>query len=155
MSSLSAPDVADANQFHNARNSCPSSVNGISSQEGIEMRQFAAVLAQLKHENMALLASSIRQGKENLDNESSSSSSIAPGHGCRVLPKPLYGSYNLAYRVLFDDGAKWILKVPVSGHHACFDRLSAEALTSDSDHEDDQANDHNPDSHCPSLRCFC
>lgn len=131
MNSLSAPDVADANQFHNVRNTCPSSINGISSQDGIEMRQFAAVLAQLKHENMASLAASIRQRNESLDNESSSSSSAAPWHGCRVLPKPLYGSYNLAYRVLFDDGVKWILKVPVSGHRACFDRLSAEALTSE------------------------
>lgn len=131
MSSLSAPDAADASQFHKVQNTCPSSVVGISSQPGIEMRQFTAVLAQLKQENMASLASSIRQGNERSDNKSSSSSSKAPWHGCKVLPKPLYGSYNLAYRVLFDDGVKWILKVPVSGHHACFDRSSADALTSE------------------------
>lgn len=131
MSSLSAPDAADASQFHKVQNTCPSSVVGISSQPCIEMRQFTAVLAQLKQENMASLASSIRQGNERSDNKSSSSSSKAPWHGCKVLPKPLYGSYNLAYRVLFDDGVKWILKVPVSGHHACFDRSSADALTSE------------------------
>ena len=95
------------------------------------MEQFSAVLDQLKHENMASFISSIRFSNETLDNEDSPSLTIAPSHGCRVLPKPLYGSYNLAYRIVFEDGAQWILKVPVNGHHACFDRSAAEALTSE------------------------
>lgn len=95
------------------------------------MRRFAAVLAQLKHENMAPVISSIRQGTKISENESSSSSTMAPFPNCRILPKPSYGSYNIAYRALFEDGMEWILKVPANGHHACFDRLAAEALTSE------------------------
>ena len=95
------------------------------------MEQFSAVLDQLKHENMASFVSSIRFSNENLDNGDSPSLTITPSHGCRVLPKPLYGSYNLAYHIVFEDGAQWILKVPVNGHHACFDRSAAEALTSE------------------------
>ena len=95
------------------------------------MRQFAAVLAQLKQENMASLVSYIRQGNENLKTESSSSPNVVPVIGCNVSPKPLYGSFNLAYRVLFDDGLEWILKVPANGHYGCFDHLAAEALKSE------------------------
>ena len=132
MTSSSAPDVAVANkQFDDVRNASSSSIEGISSQERKEMRQFDAVLAQLKQENMASLVSSIRQGNETLEDDSPSSPRIAPRYRCAVRTKPLYGSYNLAYHVLFEDGVQWILKVPVSGHHACFNRMAAEALTSE------------------------
>lgn len=132
MSPLPAPYVADANkQVNTVPMPYLSSVDVLSSQENPEMEQFSAVLAQLKHENMASFVSSIRFSNENLDNEDSPSLTRAPSHGCRVLPKPLYGSYNLAYRIVFEDGAQWILKVPANGHHACFDRSAAEALASE------------------------
>ncbi|KAM0796933.1 kinase-like domain-containing protein, partial [Usnea florida] len=54
-----------------------------------------------------------------------------PAIGCKVFSDPLRGSYNLAYRVLFDDGVEWILKVPASGSRARFDSLAAEALASE------------------------
>ena len=129
MSPLPAPYVADANkQVNTVPMPYFSSIDDLSSQENPEMERFSAVLAQLKHENMASFVSSIRFSNENLDNEDSPPLTIAPSHGCRVLPKPLYGSYNLAYRIVFEDGAQWILKVPANGHHACFDRSAAEAL---------------------------
>ena len=92
------------------------------------MRRFAPVRAQMKEQNMASFVSSIRRNKNLTLNTSSSSTNIPV---CKISPKPLYGSYHLAYRVLFDDGVQWILKVPVNGHHACFDGLAAQALTSE------------------------
>ena len=95
------------------------------------MPQFEAVLAQLKHENMASLVSSIRQSIESVVDKDFSFPETPPWYGCSVSHKPLNGSYNLAYRASFDDGTQWILKIPANGHHACFDNLAAEALTSE------------------------
>ena len=132
MAPLPAPHVADATKEVNTIPiSYISSLDDLSSQESREMERFAGVLAQLNHENMAPFVSSIRFNNETLDNEDSPPLKTVPCHGCRVLPKPLYGSYNLAYRIVFEDGVQWILKVPANGHHACFDRLAAEALTSE------------------------
>ena len=132
MADVSVHHLADADkQVGTMYRSHHSSADAPSRKEDQEMRRFAAVLAQLKHEKMAHLVSSIRQGNENLENEYSSSFIRAPATGCKVIPKPLYGSYHLAYRVLFEDGVEWILKVPANGHHACFDSLAAEALTSE------------------------
>lgn len=117
-------------QAHTVHQSLQSSNDDMSPMEDPAMHQFAAVLAQLKHENVASLVSSIRQGNESLHKEISPSTR-ASLIGCKVLPKPLYGSFHLAYRVLFDDGVEWILKIPANGHHACYDRLASEALTSE------------------------
>ena len=108
-----------------------SSNSNSSSQRDSDMLRFAAVLAQVKHENMACLASSVRQGSESLQDKGAPPSTSPPSTTCKVLPKPLYGSYHLAYRILFEDGVQWILKIPVYGHYASFDRLASEALTSE------------------------
>lgn len=126
------PHMADVSKPVNAvQRSHKSSTDDTSPMEDPAMHRFAAVLAQLKHENVASLVSSIRQADMSLHHEMSSQSTVNTVIGCKVLPKPLYGSYHLAYRVSFDDGMEWILKVPANGHHACFDRLAAEALTSE------------------------
>ena len=99
--------------------------------KGKEMPQFAAVFAQLHYDNMAPLASDIRQSIETKYHESFSAMNVAPRHSCSVSPEPLNGSYNLAYDVVFDDGARWIFKIPANGHNACWDHLAAEALRSE------------------------
>ena len=99
--------------------------------KGKEMPQFAAVLAQLNYDNMAPLASDIRQSIETISHEKFSPTNLAPWHGCSISPEPLNGSYNLAYLVQFEDGAQWIFKIPANGYHACFDGLAAQALTSE------------------------
>ena len=99
--------------------------------KGEELPQFVAVLAQLKHHEMAPLVSNIRRSMEILYDKDNSSNTVATWRGCRVAKEPLNGSFNLAYRILFDDGVEWILKIPANGHHACFDYLAAEALRSE------------------------
>ena len=103
----------------------------ISSQKSREMDQFTAVLAQLNHENIASLVSSIRQDNETRDNADPLAPPLAQWHRCKVVSDPLHGSYNLAYHVRFEDGVDWLLKVPANGHHACFDHLAAETLKSE------------------------
>ena len=132
MAYKSLPHLDDTrHQANIVQQSLQSSTGNTSPMEDPAMHRFAAVLAQLKHGNIASLVSSIRQGDKGLGNEHSSSSTMTSMIGCKVLSKPLYGSYHLAYRVLFEDGVDWILKIPENGHHTCFDRLAVEALTSE------------------------
>ena len=114
-----------------AQHSDAPSTNLSSGQEDPDVLRLSAVLAQLKQENIAFLASWIRQHNETSQDVSSLRSTVPSLVDCKVLPKPLHGSYHLAYRILFDDGMEWILKIPIHGHRACFDRLAAEALTSE------------------------
>ena len=99
--------------------------------KGKEMPQFAAVIAQLKYNKIAPLASAIRQSIQTIHHEDLSLRTLAPLHGCSVSPEPLNGSYNLVYLVTFEDGVQWIFKIPANGYYTCFDRSAAEALTSE------------------------
>lgn len=99
--------------------------------KGEEMPQFAAVLTQLNYHNMAPLASQIRQSIESTYDGKFTPTDVALWHSCSVSPEPLNGSYNLAYVISFEDGAQWMFKIPANGHYTCFDRLAAEALTSE------------------------
>ena len=97
-------------------------------------RQFGAILAQIKTAGIASLASSVRQKMRARNSKEQTESSEFTDNTvihCKVFPEPLCGSYNLAYCVLFDDGVKWILKVPANGSYARFDRLAADAPTSE------------------------
>ena len=98
--------------------------------------QFGAVLSQLKVGNIASLAVSVRQkinmgARDSTEQVRPSRPTDVPIIGCTVNPDPLCGSFNLAYRVLFDDGVEWILKVPANGSHARFDQLAADSMTSE------------------------
>ena len=103
-------------------------------QDALFRQQFSAVLAQLNVDNIVLLAASVRQDMETRHNPENTDPLVSvdsPAIGCKVFSDPLRGSYNLAYRVLFDDGVEWILKVPANGSRARFDSLAAEALASE------------------------
>ena len=98
------------------------------------IRQFGAVLAQLNIDNIVLLAASVRQDMQARQVPEAKNLPVSvetPAIGCKVFSEPLRGSYNLAYRVLFDDGLEWILKVPANGSRARWDNLAADALTSE------------------------
>ena len=131
MAPVSVTKFADAKQIGTVKHSLRSSTGGPSSRETEEMRRFSAVLAQLRHDNITSLVENTRRGNETRGNESCPPFVMDPVISCTVVPKPLYGSYHLAYRILFEDGVEWILKIPANGHHRCFDRLAAEALTSE------------------------
>ena len=105
-----------------------------SNQEKEFIAQFGAVLAQLKVDKIASLALSVRQNmraRDSIEQTDPSRLTEAPVIGCKVNPKSLCGSYNLAYRVLFDDGVEWILKVPANSSHDRFDQLAADSMTSE------------------------
>lgn len=105
-----------------------------SNQDDEYMSQFGAILAQIKIASIAPLASSVRrkiQARHSKERTKPSGPTDNTVIDCKVLPVPLRGSYNLAYCVLFNDGVKWILKVPADGSYARFDRLAADALTSE------------------------
>lgn len=105
-----------------------------SNQEKEFIAQFGAVLDQLKVDNIASLALSVRQkmrARDNIEQTDPFPVTEAPLIGCKVNSEPLCGSYNLAYRVLFDDGVEWILKVPANGSHDRFDQLAADSMTSE------------------------
>ncbi|KAF6219040.1 hypothetical protein HO133_005584 [Letharia lupina] len=129
--------MADASANTNAkmaRTSLHPSAGSKAYQDDDFMRQFGAVLAQLKVGNIGPLAVSVRQNMQARDSTEQTDPSQSTDNtviGCKVSPEPLRGSYNIAYRVLFDDGVEWILKVPANGSHARFDRLAADAMTSE------------------------
>ena len=50
---------------------------------------------------------------------------------CTVLSPPLAGSYNIIFPLLFSDGVRWMVKVPITGHKGRFDELAAQALASE------------------------
>lgn len=116
------------------RNSPHPSASSKANKDDEFMRQFGAVLAQLKVGNIASLALSVRQNLQARDDTEQRDQPRSTGNavvGCRVSPEPLGGSYNIAYRVLFDDEVEWILRVPANGSHARFDRMAADAMSSE------------------------
>ena len=103
-------------------------------QDEVFKQQFGAVLAQINVDNIVLLAASVRQDMQarHISEDTDQPVSVDnPAIGCKVFSEPLRGSYNLAYRVRFDDGLDWILKVPANGSRARWDSLAADALTSE------------------------
>ena len=129
MARIPSSTMVDANE-QITKPDHPSNI-GPSTQEELDMGRFDAICAQLKYERIAPYVSSIRQHNEFLRKKTSSSAPIPPLIDCKVLPNPSCGSYNIAYHVVFEDGVDWVLKVPVNGYHACFDRLAADSLTSE------------------------
>ena len=58
----------------------------------------------------------------------SSSSKWIP---CKVLPKPLHGTYNIVFQIEFSDGVRWMLKVPANGHRSQWNLTSQASLRSE------------------------
>ena len=87
--------------------------------------KFREVLAQLREEKITHLASSARRRHEE---KSSPLDTTVPTVHCRISGPPLWGSYNLVYKIVFDDGVRWMVKIPATGHHRCHDSLAAHAL---------------------------
>ncbi|KAK4693446.1 hypothetical protein P7C71_g3960, partial [Lecanoromycetidae sp. Uapishka_2] len=99
----------------------------------IEPSKFKGVLNQLKLDQIPPLASSVRQQNQHTEHLSNSSSvpTDIPLIGCCISKNYLSGSYNLVIPIDFDDGMKWMLKIPANGHDGRFNSLAAESLTSE------------------------
>ena len=95
---------------------------------------FMGILFQLKGDNIEALATETRY---NLEVEAALMSEYPPSAStitpipCKVDPNPARGSYNLIFFIDFDDGKRWVLKLPASGHPRCWDDFAARALESE------------------------
>ncbi|KAL8825988.1 MAG: hypothetical protein Q9191_004072, partial [Dirinaria sp. TL-2023a] len=50
---------------------------------------------------------------------------------CDLEGVPLYGSFHVLFPLAFNDGTRWILKVPAAGYEGSWDSLAANALRSE------------------------
>ena len=97
------------------------------------LTQFAPLIAAMNLERLPQFALSVRMCgtlSKKLDMSICADTDDSP-MTCAVLSPPLAGSYNIIFRLQFSDGVLWIFKVPVTGYHARFDELAAQALTSE------------------------
>ena len=78
--------------------------------------RFKAVLSQLRVDLIPDFASTIRLLH---------SSVSVP---CKLVGGPLHGSFNIAYRIGFEDGNQWLLKVPHDGYRGGWTDVAAKGL---------------------------
>lgn len=81
---------------------------------------FADVLASVNLELLPQFAATIRQNLE-------------PGteHKCSMIGVPMSGSFNILFPLDFDDGVRWLLKVPSHGVKGKWGEMSAASLTTE------------------------
>lgn len=92
-------------------------------------RLFSAVLASIQLDHLPTLCSTVRKQSSINDPSPSSTSPIEPF--VVVVDPPLFGSYHVLFPVRFQDGLRWLLKVPGHGTRARFDASAAVALRSE------------------------
>lgn len=92
-----------------------------------QVPKFKAVMDQIKIDGIISLATYMRRAKDVLQ----SAATTDPPIPCKVIQPPMNGSYNVVYRIDFDDGARWVLKVPANGHKDGWDALAAQGLESE------------------------
>ena len=103
-------------------------------QEEERMARFKRVLDQIQIDSIPSLASKVRKANSAVDSGSSNDSNITSSSAliaCKLVQPPLHGSYNIVFQILFDDGVRWMLKVPANGHRGSFNCLAAQALESE------------------------
>lgn len=104
------------------------------SNTGIDMTKFESVLEQVKLNNVPALGSAVRQQaliQNSLLYPDSTATINALPLRCQIVGKPLTGCYHINFRLRFEDGVEWIIKIPANGHPRCFDFLAAQALRSE------------------------
>lgn len=92
-----------------------------------QVPKFKAVMDQIKIDGIISLATYMRRAKDVLQNPATTDPPIP----CKVIQPPMNGSYNVVYRIDFNDGARWVLKVPANGHKDRWDALAAQGLGSE------------------------
>ena len=93
--------------------------------------RFEKVLQQLQIDAIPSLATLVRQSSIYISGERDGLITTPSPVGCKVDKEAHNGSFNIAYQINFDDGVRWMLKIPASGHPGCWDSLAAQALTSE------------------------
>ncbi|KAI9748202.1 MAG: hypothetical protein M4579_007287, partial [Chaenotheca gracillima] len=94
--------------------------------EDDDMSLFAPVLARLRLDRLPALASSVRRSLDSAVCEKplTDDSTIS----CSLQAPPLYGSYNVLFPLRFEDGLRWVLKVPATAHPGRWDEQAARSL---------------------------
>ena len=98
--------------------------------------KFKSVLDRVDLDGNAAMASSVRQAHQAQDNMITpglTTRDVSSPVQCNVVIPPYHGSYNLEFKVLFQDGVEWLLKVPANGYSDAFDFLAANALESEAE----------------------
>ena len=99
-------------------------VDDFQDQEPDPLEKFAPVLANLVAERIQDYASYIRRSRIGFKQYE-----VTPwSFECTMSLKPLYGSYNILFRLIFGDNVEWVLKVPSAGHAECWDDMAARTL---------------------------
>lgn len=80
---------------------------------------FSAVLSTLDKDQLPHLASAILRRVQ---------PGLAAPEPKPSVGQPLYGSYHVLFPVTFDDGLRWLVKIPINGTAAKWDELAASAL---------------------------
>lgn len=86
---------------------------------------FDQVINNMKLSTLPAYASSLRQSR--------AGAGLGPTSGfkCALRTSPKFGSYHLAFPVVFKDGAKWLFKIPAAGYVGRWDSSAARALRSE------------------------
>ncbi|KAL1960932.1 hypothetical protein VTO42DRAFT_5916 [Malbranchea cinnamomea] len=86
---------------------------------------FDQVRAILRFHNLPALALRLR------NQDVAPADTASSIHGCQILSEPLFGAHHILFTIEFNDGVRWLLKVPANGYLGAFDAMSARALRSE------------------------
>lgn len=88
-----------------------------------EMKKFTAAMASINLGDVAIYASQIWK--------SIHPDKPAEAFGVTELGSPIFGWNNMLYPVIFEDGVRWLLKIPENGTRNQFSDEDAESLRSE------------------------
>lgn len=91
------------------------------------MESFSAVLSTLDTKQLPVLGNTILRRIRQLQPQLQHiATNTTPSVG-----EPIYGSFHVLFPLTFDDGLRWIAKIPINGTADKWDELSASALVSE------------------------
>ena len=101
-----------------------------SDRDDFDRARFATVLQNLKRDSIPSFASAVRYSGHQSTGIIGTPTTPRPIN-CRLLSRITCGSFNAVFKLLFADGTLWVLKIPASGHHQCWNVPAREALASE------------------------
>ncbi|KAF2663508.1 hypothetical protein BT63DRAFT_461235 [Microthyrium microscopicum] len=85
---------------------------------------FASVIKRLNVDGIASYSLAIRKGHMSVSECNALSCTVEENN-------PMVGSFNIVYCIQFNDGLKWVIKIPSNAHPGSWDTESANALRSE------------------------
>lgn len=111
---------------------CDAAVEETTSDGGhASLYKFEAVILQAEIQQAAFLATRIRTQDTQRAQSGLLRSLQKLRFSCKIIVKPMYGSYNILFPIRFKDRVQWLLKLPANGCSGQWDEKSAEALSSE------------------------